>query len=231
MWANALFMGTQPEGRIYVHNFTTGNSYLFVETEDVAVVAFAEFGGKLYAGTQPAGIVYGFDGTTWREEHRPYGLGVTAMVSTGDKLLVFSRGAEGPVAFDGSTWSPYPLSRTHGQGQTVASFRPINGDILEDDGKTKIDLSKTITGDAARLASPTRPQFNLMAAAATAAGAIAGGSDDGIVLLFSDKQVSKMVDVGMPVDGVVNLDDRAMMVSSGGTIVLVTGQPVTEEEP
>ena len=65
VWANALFSGTKPKGRIYVHNFTSNAEYMFVETEDSEVTAFAEYNGKLFVGTSPSGIVYSFNGTTW----------------------------------------------------------------------------------------------------------------------------------------------------------------------
>jgi hypothetical protein len=225
VWANALFIGTQPKGRIYVHNFTTGQEYLFVETEDSAVVAFAEFGGKLYAGTWPIGIVYGFDGTVWREEHRPYGLGVTAMVATPSDLIVFSRGAEGPVAFDGSVWRPLPSARRLGQGQTVASARVVNGGIHGDEGMASIDHNATTGGENARAASPVSPQFNLSAAVVSEDGeAIAGGKDDGVLFSVSDDGLSRVADVGVPIDKMVALEDGVMMASSGGTVFLVTPQ-------
>jgi len=221
VWANALFIGTQPNGRIYVHNFTTGSSYLYVETEDSEVTAFTEFKAKLYAGTAPEGIVYSFDGTTWKEEHRPYGHGVTAMVSDGSLLFVFSRDAEGPVVFDGTSWKVMPSARRLGQSQTVASLRVAEKDIYGDTGLEKIDPNTVTGGDEARMASPVSPQFNLSAAAATAQGVLAGGTCDGVIIRLSDKEVTKVTDMGIPVNRIIDLDGNGLMVASGGTVLLV----------
>jgi hypothetical protein len=218
IWANALFIGTQPKGRIYVHNFTTEQSYLFVETEDSAVVAFAEFGGKLYAGTWPIGIVYGFDGKVWREEYRPYGQGVTAMIATSSQLIVFSQGAEGPVAFNGSTWNTMP-----NKTQTVASFKAIE-DYNSSSSSNESDAPRVLevsTGEN-NLNIPTSPQFNLSTAIIYQGKVIAGGTNDGMLLAISNDDVSKIADVGVPVNKLINLDDQALMASSGGTVLLVT---------
>lgn len=235
-------MGTQPNGRIYVHNFTTGSSYLYVETEDSEVTAFAEFKAKLYAGTAPEGIVYSFDGTTWKEEHRPYGHGVTVMVSDGNLLFVFSRDAEGPVVFDGTSWKVIPSARRLGQSQTVASLRVAENGIYGDtvsihtprEGSDpisffentsnpykEIDPNAVTSGDEARMASPVSPQFNLSAAAATAQGVLAGGTSDGVIIRLSDEEVIKVTDIGGPVNKIIDLNGNGLMVASGGTVLLV----------
>ena len=227
VWANALFIGTQPKGKIYVHNFTSEESYLFVETEDNAVIAFAEFQGKLYAGTSPIGIVYSFDGTSWKDEHKPYGLGVTAMVATDLQLLVFSKGAEGPVAFNGAVWETSPSSRIQGQGQTVASFRAIKNDIYQESGLDRVDPNSVISGNDARLASPISPQFNLSTATIYSANiigstVIAGGMDDGMLISITEAGITKVGDIGMPINKIVNLGGNGLMIASGGTVLLGT---------
>lgn len=121
-WRQGLFVGTEPNGYIYVHNFTTGMGYRFVETQDQAVTAMCVYDDKLYAGTAPDGIVYSFDGVTWREEYRPYGGGVTAMAAWSDKLVVFMANAETGVTFDGKDWKLLPLDTDNAGRQTVASF-------------------------------------------------------------------------------------------------------------
>jgi len=198
VWANALFVGTQPEGKIFVHNFTSGAEYLFVETEGHAVTSLVAFGGKLYAGTAPTGIVYSFDGTNWKEEYRPYGSGVVSMVA-GSSLYVFSMGAEGPVSYDGLTWKTVPGAEADGQSCTVASANLGGADVAQ--------------------ATPQSPQFNVAAAVATASGLAFGGLDDGVVMSLS---FSKLFDVGMPVTGLLYVSDKAMMAASGGALFLAT---------
>lgn len=225
IWADALFVGTQPKGRIYVHNFASGQQYLFVETEDSAVVAFAEYGGKLYAGTSPAGIVYSFDGTVWREEYRPYGSGVTAMVSSSTGLFVFSKGAEGPVVFDGESWKMF--QQVNDSTGTVASNRLATGGIHGSSGFNVIVPSKVVSSSIPGTSSydiqearPTAPQFNIMAAAPTAAGLAFGGADNGVVLVATSNGLSKLFDIGVPVAALVSMDDGSVMAASGGKVFL-----------
>jgi len=225
VWANALFVGTQPKGRIYAHNFASGEEYLFVETEDSAVTAFAEYGGKLYAGTSPAGIVYSFDGIVWREEHRPYGGGVTSMAATGAGLFVFSAAAEGPVVFDGTAWMPYP--KTEGSSDTVASHRESVGGIHGTTGQSEIVPKDVVSaripgqdGEDVQEARPASPQFNVAAAAAFGTGVAFGGLDNGVVTMASDNGLSRLFDIGSPVSVVSVVGDGALMVASGGKLYL-----------
>jgi hypothetical protein len=232
VWAGALFVGTQPKGRIYVHNFASGQEYLFVETEDSAVTAFAEHDGKLYAGTAPAGIVYSFDGLVWKEEHRPYGGGVTAMVSSSGTLfvfsssaegpVVFSSSAEGPVVFDGTSWKTYP-QQTSGTATTVASNRIAARGVHRPSGMSPIGVPSAVSsglGRDAQDARPTSPQFNVAAAAGTTSGPAFGGADNGTVLVASGGGFSKLADVGSPVCSIVDAGDGALMIASGGKVFL-----------
>ena len=226
VWADALFVGTQPKGRIYVHNFASGQEYLFVETEDSAVVAFAEYGGKLYAGTSPAGIVYSFDGIVWKEEYRPYGSGVTTMASYNGLLFVFSKGAEGPVVYNGSSWKVYP-DQIDGSAQTAASNRNVVGGIYGSSGMVSIEPAKIAssavpgTNDSdVQEVRPTSPQFNVMAAVATADRLVFGGMDNGVVLLVTDEKFSKLFDVGVPVTAIAEAGNGALMIASHGTVFL-----------
>ena len=238
VWANALFVGTQPEGKIFVHNFTSGAEYLFVETEGHAVTSLVAFGGKLYAGTAPTGIVYSFDGTNWKEEYRPYGSGVVSMVA-GSSLYVFSMGAEGPVSYDGLTWKTVPGAEADGQSCTVASANLVSHNLPYESSVSKsneivygtsglVPISQTkviaegINGESGAdvaQATPQSPQFNVAAAVATASGLAFGGLDDGVVMSLS---FSKLFDVGMPVTGLLYVSDKAMMAASGGALFLAT---------
>ena len=226
VWANALFIGTRPHGKIFVHNFTSGQEYLFVETEDEAVTAFAEHNGVLYAGTSPTGIVYSFDGILWSEEHRPYGRGVSSMVSTGEGLMVFSRNAEGPVVYSDGVWKPYATSTNGDAHPTVASSRVANRGIYGNTGQTILIPSNMISANAGSkpeemsAVKPTSPQFDILAAASLAGGAIFGGRSNGVIWKASGNTISKLTDIGVPVNTLLTVNDATVMVASGKTLFL-----------
>jgi len=150
-WGNALFIGTQPRGKIYVNNFSTNQFYQFVQTPDQSVESFVDCNGVLYVGTSPMGFIYSFNGSYWKQEFQAYG-GVSSMQSASfgflgsggsaggssgfsESLFVFLKNAETGVVFDGTQWSILPLiglSQTSGSGgvlgnqtQTISSFRNL----------------------------------------------------------------------------------------------------------
>jgi hypothetical protein len=91
-YANALFVGTGPEGKIYMHNFSTGNRFHYVTTGDYEIASFVEHDGKLYAMTSPSGMIFSFDGDIWRKEYEAFMAG-TELVSDGTSLYAtFSNG-------------------------------------------------------------------------------------------------------------------------------------------
>lgn len=232
IWANALFVGTQPEGKVYVHNFTSGAEYLFVETEGKAVTALAEYGGKLFAGTAPVGIIYSFDGILWKEEYRPYGRGITSMVASSG-LFVSSLGAEGPVVYDGKKWSALPTTAVNGQVETVASNRIATGGIHGATGLEKVDPTtlpsdQDVTGQEIVKARPVSPQFNIVASVVTPGGPIFGGLDDGVIMAAGSDTMSKVCDVGVPVTGLLYVSKTAMMIASGGTMFLATTPEISD---
>lgn len=100
VWANGLFIGTQPHGKIYVYNFSSEKFYHFVQTEDSCVTCFAEYNGKLYAGTSPLGIIYRFDGTTWSRIYQGNGNGINSMSVYDNLLYVFLNNVEFAVVYD-----------------------------------------------------------------------------------------------------------------------------------
>lgn len=248
VWANALFMGTQPKGRIYVHNFKSDEEYLFVETEDESVVAFAEYNGKLFAGTAPAGIVYSFDGIVWKEEHRPYGGGVTAMATSDKGLFVFSRRAEGPVVFDGSSWTAFFSSESDTKessddeqesvvGVTTAAQRVAQNGIHGSSGNTAIARSAFITAGLGGFldsdgkdVSPALPQFNVTTAVQVAGGVAFGGLDNGVVVFASVNNemnsVSKLFDIGSQVSVLASISPNCIMAASKGTVFIAQGEVI-----
>ena len=104
IWANGLFIGTQPHGKIYVYNFTSDKFYHFVQTEDSCVTCFMEYKGYLYAGTSPMGSIYKFDKNKWERLHRVLGNGVSSMSVYNNVLYVFANNAEAGLTYDGSDW-------------------------------------------------------------------------------------------------------------------------------
>jgi len=226
VWANALFVGTRPHGRIFVHNFVSGQEYLFVETEDEAVTAFAEYNGVLYAGTSPTGIVYSFDGILWSEEHRPYGHGVSAMVSSGEGLIVFSHNSEGPVIYSEGEWKPYPYSDTTDTSPTTASSRIVSRGIYGNVGQTELLPSTMASTDAGTPSEdmvavhPTTPQLDVLAATSLSGSTIFGGRSNGVVWKASGNAISKLMDIGVPVNALLTVSDVTVMAASGNTLFL-----------
>jgi hypothetical protein len=236
IWANALFVGTQPHGKIFVYNFETNNSYLFVETEDTSVSAFAEYNGKLFVGTAPAGIVYSFDGIVWKEEHRPYGSGVTTMSAASNGLFVFSKGAEGPIVFDGTEWKAYFEEKNENitledgtqeitTGISIAANRISKNGIYGNSGNNPISRQQIVSPDASAVSNrdiyqtkPTTPQFNLAASSETPQGPMFGGLDNGVVLIAKADGVQKICDIGSPVTAIVYLDENHTIISSNDTL-------------
>jgi len=224
VWANALFVGTGPHGKIFVHNFTSGEEYLFVETEDDVVTALVEFNGILYAGTSPTGIVYSFDGTLWNEEHRPYGKGVSAMAVSNEGLMVFSHGAESPVIYTGEVWKDYPSSSQSGQFQTISSTRVATRGIYGNTGTTKLVPENIVAVDAGTSAEdmvavrPTSPQFDVLAAASLNNVVIFGGRSNGVVWQANGGVMSKLLDIGVPVNALLAVSEKTVMAASGNTL-------------
>ena len=229
VWAEGLFVGTQPLGRIYVHNFATGSEYLFVETEDSSVTSFASYNGYLFAGTAPTGIVYSFDGVNWKEEYRPYGGGVTSMVSSSNGLFVFSSKSEGPVVFDGVSWKTYPSSS--GVNQTAASNRVASRGFFQSTGLSALEPSEAFaTGINAwstsdiQMVTPTIPQFNTEAAALVASKIVFGGMDNGVVLSINpslvEQKITKFADFGCPISSLVYIEGDTLMAASPSTVFL-----------
>ena len=93
-YGNALFVGTAVDGKLFMHNFTTGNRFHYVTTGDYEVSAMAVFNGLLYVGTKPGGMVLSFDGDRWRKEYEAYGSGIESMTVWSDRLHLFVVGTQ-----------------------------------------------------------------------------------------------------------------------------------------
>jgi hypothetical protein len=228
-----LFVGTQPKGRIYVHNFQTEEEYLFVETEDSSVTAFSEYNGKLFVGTAPAGIVYSFDGLVWKEEHRPYGHGVTTMATSDAGLFVFSNGAEGPVVFNGSSWIAYSNDNVENPelkattGILVASNRISENGIYGTSGFSPIDRNQVVANGIETISNvdiaqtnPQNPQFNVTASAQSPSGPIFGGTDNGVVLMATQNGLTKLFDAGIPISALAYVNSNCIVAASDETVIL-----------
>ena len=89
-WADALFVGTGPNGRVLMHNFSTGNRFHVVTTGDYEVTAILPRSSMVCMGTGPSGIVLAFDGDKWTKEYEAL-FDISAMVEYQDKIFVFFR--------------------------------------------------------------------------------------------------------------------------------------------
>jgi len=105
-YGNALFVGTAIDGKIYMHNFTTGNRFHYVTTGDYEVSAMAIFNGLLYVGTKPGGMVLSFNGDVWNREYEAYGAGIESMTVWNNRLYLFSAGTQTvPYVDESGTWN------------------------------------------------------------------------------------------------------------------------------
>ena len=110
-YANGLFIGTEPKGYIYVHNFTTNAFYRFVETSDHSVTSMAIFNGKLYVGTSPGGQLFVFNGDYWKKQKEFYGGGINSLFVKNDALYASVKSAETILVFtDETSWEIAPTA-------------------------------------------------------------------------------------------------------------------------
>jgi WD40 repeat protein len=237
IWNNGLFMGTEPNGRIYVHNFTTGRFYWFVGTYDNAVTCFASYGNKLYAGTKPGGLVYSFNGTKWTQEYSSYGHGINAMSVFQNKLYVFMDNAESPIVYDGTTWSLMPEAATAALKQklTISAFRkatpePVSfvsfneikrADVVDVDimvAKGELDAEDRL------VITPPSPVFSLKSPAVDGTRILFGSADKGRVFSYDGQKTSQVFDVdSQDVRAAVNISSGNNIVAIGDTLYLLRG--------
>lgn len=103
VYGDALFVGTSPEGSIYMHNFSTGNRFHYATTGDHAVTRLTEHDGVLYAGTSRSGVILSFDGDEWRKEFEAL-RSVSSMESYSGSLYVFFSDSSSVLAYNGKEW-------------------------------------------------------------------------------------------------------------------------------
>lgn len=139
VWSNALFIGTEPKGRIYIYNFVTKKFYQAVQTEDTCVSAFAATDDNLYVGTNPRGIIYQFDRTLWRRLFDAYGRGINAMTTTNDGLYCFMEKTETGVFYDGKNWYPILINPTY------PPIVDVNDDERNDERNDESETSSSST--------------------------------------------------------------------------------------
>ena len=233
-WANALFMGTEPNGQIHVYNFTSGSFYKIVQTEDHAVTCFTEHDGKLYAGTSPRGVIYVFDGILWQKSFKPGGGGVNSMVSSGGVLYAFLDNTEMPVRFVGGTWSA--VADSDPQSVTFSSFAS-SGNRFTTDGYGEVDLtqvedvkSAVEVGELSEadtpFMSPSLPETSLGSSAVDSVeGIIVGGKLHGSVFSYQSPVLSKIFqsDAG-GITAIANIGSSRNLVAAGDTLYLVAGE-------
>lgn len=105
-YGDALFVGTAVDGKIFMHNFTTGNRFHYVTTGDYEVSAMALFNGLLYVGTKPGGMVLSFNGDRWSKEYEAYGSGIESMSVWNNRLHLFVAGTQTiPYVDADGSWS------------------------------------------------------------------------------------------------------------------------------
>ena len=232
VWANALFMGTEPSGKVFVYNFSTNNFYCFVDTPDHAVTSFMEYGDKLYVGTSPTGFVYSFDGVRWVEEYRTYGRGVNGMAVWNNELFVFCSGTESPLVYDGTTWSllterePVESSGSEdNQTLTVSSLsalttKPFSYSTFNSITRSSIRdvsfaiASGTLDPEDKIAVTPPNPEFNFQTGVADGNRIVFGGSSRGRVYFYDGQVMGVLFDTDADgVSQIVNLKSGTNIVA------------------
>lgn len=215
LYANGLFIGTEPKGYIYTYNFTTNSFYRHVETYDHAITAMAVFRGVLYAGTSPGGILYTFNGDYWKKQTQFYGGGITSLFVQNDKLYASVKSAETIMVFDNS-WKIVPTSKmnipeglglidegSNAEGRlTIASNRnlstePVCENELKFIDRTKISIvnkmisEKILDYNDALNMNPPNPETEITSINSFEGNLLIGGKN-GRILKY-DGQIFKVV--------------------------------------
>lgn len=174
VWGNALFAGTEPNGKIFVHNFTSGEEYVAVLTKDQQVSCFCDYNNVLYVGTKPEGYIYTFDGYTWNEVYKASG-GINQMVTWGGKLYVVCSNLETVLCFNGSLWKPIAIKNVSyantRQYETVSSFKISEGYPM--DNTTLAALDKTVSANKGKHEiKPKNPEYDIQDAGVVGNGIV-----------------------------------------------------------
>jgi hypothetical protein len=141
VYANGLWIGTEPNGYVYVYNFTTDSLYPYLKTPDHAVTAMAVYNGELYVGTSPGGFVFSFDGTAWKRRKELYGNGITSMFVHGESMYISVKTGESIMRFDGITWDIIPSS-----GVSIPNDLVVKGDGLQQgSGMLTVAANRTVS--------------------------------------------------------------------------------------
>lgn len=101
-YANALFVGTGPEGKVLMHNFSTGNRFHYLTSGDYEIASMVVVDDVLYVVTSPSGVVISFDGSRWRKEYESF-YDASVAVLHDDKLYVFFKDSFSVLVKD-SVW-------------------------------------------------------------------------------------------------------------------------------
>ena len=247
-WNNNLFVGTEPNGQVWAVNLTTQAVTLSLQTADQVVTAFGEFGGRLYAGTSPAGLVYCYDGRQWLQVFDAYGGGITAIVSDGANLYVTLKSAETVLVSDGTNWQSLPVTprsvtsktlvskdpalNSGPQNPTVASFRQSPTEPLLQSGWF---VNRSTLGSAAVAVAdgtltpidqlavrPPNPDHSVLCAAANSDQLLIG-TDKGRLLAYSKGALNSLRKVETPIVAVTILDKDTAVFATPSQLYLWDG--------
>jgi hypothetical protein len=101
-FGGALFVGTSPDGRVLMHNFSTGNRFVYVKTGDYSISSMCDDGDTMYVSTSPSGMILSFDGFVWNKIYEsftdistlsPFMSGVYAFSADEGTVRVYSGGS------------------------------------------------------------------------------------------------------------------------------------------
>jgi hypothetical protein len=90
VFGNALFIGTSPNGVILIHNFSTGNRFVYVQTGDYSISSIVDDGDTMYASTSPSGMILSFNGYEWKKIYESF-TDISSLCYYSGGIYAFSR--------------------------------------------------------------------------------------------------------------------------------------------
>jgi len=117
---NKMYIGTAPEGKIYILNLDT-NALTLSQTIGDKIVGFSYFQGKLYVAVESPPGIYVYDPATaeWSAFYTPYRN--INKVLTSDKRMYLLLEGENLAFFDGNNWNVVNTGMDN-----IASFRNLD---------------------------------------------------------------------------------------------------------
>jgi len=122
---NKLYIGTAPQGKIYIMDLSTETTTLS-QTLGASIVSFLVFKDEFYVATGSPAMIYKFNSedNRWNSFYKPYA-SVNSMLIFEDKMVVLLEG-EDIVYFDGKHWYLEPLGNDNVKSHRQVETEPFS---------------------------------------------------------------------------------------------------------